>query len=98
MPPVFGTVEEERRYRKERLAAAFRLFGAFGFAEGAWWFITMERSCQAQLLAMAAGAPKHIDRDTASLVRGQIGGHIAGWVQAQPLFDRITAAEPDHRD
>ncbi|MCQ8836023.1 class II aldolase/adducin family protein [Streptomyces malaysiensis] len=66
-------------------------------AEAAWWFITMERSCQAQLLAMAAGAPKHIDRDTASLVRGQVGGHIAGWVRAQPLFDRITAAEPDHR-
>ena len=28
-------------------------------AEAAWWFITMERSCQAQLLAMAAGTPKH---------------------------------------
>ena len=25
--------------------------------EAAWWFITMERSCQAQLLAEAAGTP-----------------------------------------
>ena len=25
--------------------------------EAAWWFITMERTCQAQLLAMAAGTP-----------------------------------------
>jgi ribulose-5-phosphate 4-epimerase/fuculose-1-phosphate aldolase len=67
-------------------------------AEAAWWFITMERSCQAQLAAMAAGTPKHIDRDTALLVRSQIGGHLAGWVQAQPLFDQITAAEPDYRN
>ena len=27
--------------------------------EAAWWFITMERSCQAQLLAEAAGTPVH---------------------------------------
>src|SRR5205085_10397234 len=26
-------------------------------AEAAWWFITMERTCQAQLLAEAAGTP-----------------------------------------
>lgn len=30
-------------------------------AEAAWYFITMERSCQAQLLAMAAGTPHLID-------------------------------------
>ena len=34
-------------------------------AEAAWWCITMERSCQAQLLAMAAGTPKHVDPATA---------------------------------
>src|SRR5215470_5585714 len=34
-------------------------------AEATWWFVTMERSCQAQLLAMAAGTPKHVDPDTA---------------------------------
>ena len=28
--------------------------------EAAFWFITMERSCQAQLLAMAAGTPLEI--------------------------------------
>ncbi|MFF3877247.1 class II aldolase/adducin family protein [Streptomyces sp. NPDC001978] len=67
-------------------------------AEAVWWFVTMERSCQAQLLAMAAGTPKRIDRETALLVRSQIGGAIAGWVQAQPLFDQIIAAQPDYRD
>jgi ribulose-5-phosphate 4-epimerase/fuculose-1-phosphate aldolase len=33
-PPTFDTVEEERLHRKERLAAAFRIFGRLGFAEG----------------------------------------------------------------
>ncbi|MFN8001669.1 MAG: hypothetical protein U0X75_11695 [Acidobacteriota bacterium] len=33
-PPTFATVEEERLHRKQRLAAAFRLFAKFGFDEG----------------------------------------------------------------
>ena len=39
-PPVFATVEEERRHRKERLAAAFRLFSRFGYDEGVAGHIT----------------------------------------------------------
>ncbi|MGP3952301.1 class II aldolase/adducin family protein [Streptomyces sp. 7N604] len=64
-------------------------------AEAVWWFVTMERSCQAQLLAMAAGTPKHIDRDVALATREQIGTHRAGWFQAQPLWDQIVASDPD---
>jgi hypothetical protein len=55
----------------------------------------MERSCQAQLLAMAAGTPKLIDRETALQVREQIGSHAAGWFQARPLWDQIEASDPD---
>lgn len=33
-PPSFATVEEERRHRKERVAASCRLFAHFGFEEG----------------------------------------------------------------
>ncbi|WP_100445914.1 class II aldolase/adducin family protein [Glycomyces xiaoerkulensis] len=33
-PPVFESVEDERRHRKQRLAAAMRLFGKFGYSEG----------------------------------------------------------------
>lgn len=33
-PPVFATLEEERQHRKERLAAAFRIFSKLGFDEG----------------------------------------------------------------
>jgi len=38
--PQHATVEEERRHRKERLAASFRLFGKFGFDEGVAGHIT----------------------------------------------------------
>jgi len=63
--------------------------------EAAWWFITMDRSCQAQLLAEAAGEPKKIDHATALGTRAQIGSHMAGWFQFQPLLARITREEPD---
>jgi ribulose-5-phosphate 4-epimerase/fuculose-1-phosphate aldolase len=38
--PAFSSVEEERRHRKQRLAAAFRLFGQFGLDEGIAGHIT----------------------------------------------------------
>jgi len=67
--------------------------------EAVWWFITMERTCQAQLLAMAASGPEapivHIDDDVARLTRSQVGSPIAGWLSFQPLYDWIVAAQPD---
>ena len=39
-PPQFASVEEERLHRKQRLAAAFRLFSRFGFDEGVAGHIT----------------------------------------------------------
>jgi ribulose-5-phosphate 4-epimerase/fuculose-1-phosphate aldolase len=64
-------------------------------AEAAWYFITVERSCQAQLLAMAAGTSKVIDADTSRQVCGQISGALAGWFQFRPLWDQITTEQPD---
>ena len=55
----------------------------------------MERSCQAQLLAMAAGQPRLIDRDTALLVRGQIGYPLAGQFRFKPLWDHVITTHPD---
>src|SRR5271156_1110731 len=63
--------------------------------EAAWWFITMDRSCQAQLLAEAAGAPVRIDPVNAAATREQVGSHLAGWFQFQPLLARIVREEPD---
>jgi ribulose-5-phosphate 4-epimerase/fuculose-1-phosphate aldolase len=61
----------------------------------AWWFITMERSAQAQLVAKAAGSTVQISPESAELTRGQVGSEFAGWFQFQPLYDQITRAEPD---
>lgn len=63
--------------------------------EAAWWFITMERSCHAQLLAEAAGEVTHISPENAALTRSQVGSTLAGWFQFQPLFARITREQPD---
>jgi ribulose-5-phosphate 4-epimerase/fuculose-1-phosphate aldolase len=63
--------------------------------EAAWWFITMERSCQAQLLAEAAGKPVLIDEDMARLTSTQVGSNIAGWFSFQPLYNRIVREQPD---
>jgi ribulose-5-phosphate 4-epimerase/fuculose-1-phosphate aldolase len=63
--------------------------------EAVWWFITMERSCQAQLLASSAGSPVLIDPEMARLTRTQVGSHLAGWFSFQPLFDRIVRQQPD---
>jgi ribulose-5-phosphate 4-epimerase/fuculose-1-phosphate aldolase len=63
--------------------------------EAAWWFITMERSCQAQLLAEAAGTPVLIDPEMAQLTATQVGSHAAGHFSFQPLYDKITREQPD---
>lgn len=63
--------------------------------EAAWWFITMERSCHAQLLAEASGVPVKIDDPSAEATRQQVGSHMAGWFQFQPLFSLISREQPD---
>jgi ribulose-5-phosphate 4-epimerase/fuculose-1-phosphate aldolase len=64
----------------------------------AWWFITMERTCQAQLLADAAGATHPIDDEMATATAGQVGNDMAGWFSFQPLYDQILRQEPDLLD
>lgn len=63
--------------------------------EAAWWFITMDRSCHAQLLAEAAGQPIKIDDANATTTRQQVGSHVAGWFQFQPLLASIVREQPD---
>jgi ribulose-5-phosphate 4-epimerase/fuculose-1-phosphate aldolase len=66
--------------------------------EAAWWFITMERTCQSQLLAEAAGTPVLIDREVAETTFTQTGGHRTGWRQFQPLYDWIVEEQPELLD
>jgi hypothetical protein len=58
----------------------------------------MERSCQAQLLAEAAGDPVPIADELAASVYEFTGTPLAGWFSAQPLFDWIIAEQPDCLD
>ena len=66
--------------------------------EAAWWFITMDRSCHAQLLAEEAGQPILINRECALATRQQVGTDETGWFQFQPLWQMITHEQPDLLD
>src|SRR3954465_5381696 len=57
--------------------------------EAAWWFVSMDRSCQAQLLAEAAGTPILIDPEMAAITHGQVGSHISGHVSFSPMYQWI---------
>jgi ribulose-5-phosphate 4-epimerase/fuculose-1-phosphate aldolase len=64
----------------------------------AWWYITMERSCQAQLLAEAAGQPKLISPEVARTTWETVGSSLAGQFQFSPLYQVICAEQPDMFD
>lgn len=63
--------------------------------EAAWWFITMERSCQAQLMAEAVGKPVLIAPEHAESTRETVGSNLAGWFSFQPIYDVIVAEQPE---
>jgi ribulose-5-phosphate 4-epimerase/fuculose-1-phosphate aldolase len=60
-----------------------------------FWFISMERSCQVQLVAKAAGEVIHIDPDHAKQTHDYIGSEFAGWFSFQPLWAKIIREQPD---
>lgn len=66
--------------------------------ECAWWFISMERCCQSQLLAEAAGTPKQIRADVARLTAAQVGSPTAGWFSFQSIWDKVMVDHPDYTD
>ena len=83
----------------DRKAAILQNHGLLTVGEtieaAAWWFITMERSCQAQLMAEAAGTPKLIRHEVALLTREIIGNPFAGQFNFQPLYDVMIAEQPE---
>lgn len=66
--------------------------------EAAFWFITMEKTCQTQLMAQAAGTPHLIEPHFAHITHDQIGLPLAGWFSFQPLWEMIAREEPDLLD
>jgi ribulose-5-phosphate 4-epimerase/fuculose-1-phosphate aldolase len=63
--------------------------------EATFWFVTMERSCQAQLMAMAAGDPIEIRHEYAQHTLETAGSTFAGWLSFQPLWQEICRTDPD---
>jgi ribulose-5-phosphate 4-epimerase/fuculose-1-phosphate aldolase len=64
----------------------------------AWFFITMDRSCQVQLMAEAAGKPRPISHESAMIAQKQVGNARVGWFQYQPLWELIVREQPDLLD
>ncbi|MEX2626863.1 MAG: class II aldolase/adducin family protein [Ilumatobacteraceae bacterium] len=80
-------------------AAIHQNHGLFTVGEtvdaAAFWFTTMERNCQAQLAAMAAGDPIEVRDTYARYTFEQTGHPFAGWLQFQPLWQEICRTDPE---
>jgi ribulose-5-phosphate 4-epimerase/fuculose-1-phosphate aldolase len=64
--------------------------------DAAFWFITLERVCQQQLLVEATGIePKLLSEKTAQYSREHVGSDYIGWLHFQTLYSHIAATQPD---
>lgn len=60
-----------------------------------WWFVALERCCQSQLLAEAAGDPIDIPEHLCKEGYDAQGYDLAGWFQFQPWWDELIRDEPE---
>jgi ribulose-5-phosphate 4-epimerase/fuculose-1-phosphate aldolase len=67
--------------------------------EAAWWYVSMERSCQVQLLAMSALQAGQSLREVPEAACQQsfqvVGQPFSGWFQFQLLYQRVLKESPD---
>ena len=61
-------------------------------------FVAMDRACQSQLLAEAAGNPIDIGDDVARHTYSMVGSGLAMWFTFQPLYTEIVREQPDLLD
>ncbi|MGB0930723.1 MAG: class II aldolase/adducin family protein [Chitinophagales bacterium] len=68
--------------------------------EAVWWFLSMERCCQSQILAESTGNKIiPIDDKTAAKTRDfELGFPLAGLFSFQPLWQDICRQQPDFMD
>ena len=64
----------------------------------AWLFISMDKCCQSQLMAEAAGKPIIIPDKMAEHAKQQAGTDLILWASFQPLYDLIYELSPDFLD
>lgn len=63
--------------------------------EAAWWFVLMNRCCEAQLMAEAAGKPTVWQTEDARWLASVLGSPTFGWLSFQTLWDEIVVSDPD---
>jgi ribulose-5-phosphate 4-epimerase/fuculose-1-phosphate aldolase len=63
--------------------------------EATWWFITMERSCQMQLPADAAGKPRIMTEEEVTLAHRQFSNANMARHNFSLLADLVVEEEPD---
>lgn len=61
-------------------------------------YVVMDRACQTQLLAEAAGEPDDIPDAVARSTHELVGSQLAMWFTFQPMYDEIVAEQPDLLD
>lgn len=69
--------------------------------EAAWWYITMERNCQVQLMAEAAARSeplRTIPEPACRQAYSVIGTPFSGWFQFSLLYDKLVGESPDFLD
>ncbi|KAF1836118.1 arad-like aldolase/epimerase [Decorospora gaudefroyi] len=62
--------------------------------EAVFWFVSLEKCCQAQLMADAAaggrgGETQKIAEEDAVYTHSTVGSTLAGWFSAKPMFDVV---------
>jgi ribulose-5-phosphate 4-epimerase/fuculose-1-phosphate aldolase len=88
------------RFNKALILQNHGLLTTGKFVESAaWWFITMERTCQAQLLVEAASKnnlnSNIICNEAAKKAYDIIGNEEAGWFSFQPLLKKLHKEFPE---
>ncbi|WP_420880602.1 class II aldolase/adducin family protein [Rhodococcus sp. (in: high G+C Gram-positive bacteria)] len=59
-----------------------------------WWYVSMERSMQAELAARAAGEPVALQHDVAAQTYEAVGTEKVGWFAYSTIIQKIAAEEP----
>ncbi|MEU7768183.1 class II aldolase/adducin family protein [Nocardia sp. NPDC049190] len=60
-----------------------------------WWYVSMERSMQAELAARAAGEPVTLHDKIAAQTYEAVGTEKVGWFAYSTIIQKIAAEEPE---
>ena len=62
----------------------------------AFWFISLERCCQQQLMVEATGRePVYVPEESARHSHEHLGNEYIAWLHFQPIYQQLTEFQPD---